>query len=291
VSSRTASLPERYVVLGNPVAHSRSPFIHAEFARQTGEPIEYGRVLCPLDGFAASVRQFAASSAPSKGPARGCNVTVPFKLQAGALAARVSARAALAQAANVLRFDEAGWFADNTDGIGLMRDIERHADFRVAGTRVLLVGAGGAASGVLGPLIDAQPREVVVANRTREHAAALVRRHRATAGTVGLRDSALGDCGGPFDLVINSTSSSMQGIATPVPATALKRDALAIDLMYGAVAQPFLDWARSHGAQARDGLGMLVEQAAEAFFIWRGVRPHTPPVLSALRELAAQPEA
>ena len=117
------------MVLGNPVAHSRSPFIHAAFARQTGEPIEYGRVLCPLDGFEASVRQFAASSEPGKGPARGCNVTVPFKLQSGALARTVSKRAALAQATNVLRFDDAGWFADNTDGIGLVRDIEHHAGF------------------------------------------------------------------------------------------------------------------------------------------------------------------
>jgi shikimate dehydrogenase len=283
--------PERYVVLGNPVAHSRSPFIHAEFARQTGEPIEYGRVLCPLDGFEACVRQFAASSEPAKGPARGCNVTVPFKLQSAALARTVSKRAALARAANVLRFDGASWFADNTDGIGLVRDIEHHAGFRIAGTRVLLIGAGGAAAGVLGPLIDARPREIVVANRTRERAAALVERHRVAAGELSLRDSALDDCGGPFDLVINSSSSSMQGLATPVPDTVLRRDALAIDLMYGAVAQPFLDWARAHGAQARDGLGMLVEQAAEAFFIWRGVRPLTTPVLSALHEQLAHASA
>jgi len=287
VSSRAATLPERYVVLGNPVAHSRSPFIHAEFARQTGEPIEYGRVWCPLDGFEVCVRQFAASSEPGKGPARGCNVTVPFKLQSAALARHVSARAALAQAANVLRFDEAGWFADNTDGIGLVRDIEQHADFRIAGARVLLVGAGGAAAGVLGPLIDARPHEVVVANRTRSRAAALVERHRTAAGGVLVRDCALGDCGGPFDLVINSTSSSLQGVATPVPGAVLKRDALAIDLMYGPAALPFLAWARAHGAQARDGLGMLVEQAAEAFYVWRGVRPHTPAVLRALQEQLA----
>jgi len=289
VSSRAARLPERYVVLGNPVAHSRSPFIHAEFARQTGEPIEYGRVWCPLDGFEDCVRQFAASSEPGKGAARGCNVTVPFKLQSAALARHVSARAALAQAANVLRFDDAGWFADNTDGIGLVRDIEQHANFRIAGASILLIGAGGAAAGVLGPLIDAQPHGIVVANRTRERAVVLARRHRAAAGSVSLRDSALDDCGGPFDLVVNSTSSSMQGIATPVPAAVLKRDALAIDLMYGAHAHPFLDWARSHGAQARDGLGMLVEQAAEAFFVWRGVRPHTLAVLHALREQTARP--
>lgn len=287
----SAAGPERYVVLGNPVSHSRSPFIHAEFARQTGEFVEYGRVLCPLDGFEACVRQFAASREPGKGPARGCNVTVPFKLQAPALARSVSARAALAQAANVMRFDATGWFADNTDGIGLVRDIELHADFRIAGSRVLLVGAGGAAAGVLGPLIETRAREIVVANRTRERAAALVERHRAAAGAMALRDSALDDCGGPFDLVINSTSSSLQGLQAPVSAAVLHHDALAIDLMYGPAAEPFLDWARSHGAQARDGLGMLVEQAAEAFFVWRGIRPHTPPVLRALREHLARPGA
>jgi len=280
--------PDRYAVLGNPVAHSRSPLIHTLFARQTGEPIEYGRVLCPFDGFAACVREFATSSEPDKGPARGCNVTVPFKLQAPALAARVSARAALAQAANVLRFDADGWFADNTDGIGLVRDIEQHADFRIAGVRVLLVGAGGAAAGVLGPLIAARPRAIVVANRGRARAAALVEHHRAVAGDVALHDSGLDDCGEGFDLVINSTSSSMHGVATPVSAAVLRRGALAIDLMYGPAAQPFLHWARSHGAHARDGLGMLVEQAAEAFFVWRGVYPQTPPVLHALREQLAQ---
>ena len=279
--------PARYAVLGNPVAHSRSPFIHAQFARQTGEPIEYGRVLCPLDGFEACVRQFAASSEPGKGPARGCNVTVPFKLQAPALAERVSARAALAQAANVLRFDDAGWFADNTDGIGLVRDIEQHAGFRIAGMRVLLIGAGGAAAGVLGPLIEARPRRIVVANRTRRRAADLVARHRTLAGGVPLTDSDLAGCDGPFELVINSTSSSLQGITTPVPAAVVQRDTLAIALMYGPAAQPFIDWARAHGAHARDGLGMLVEQAAEAFYVWRGVRPHTPPVLQALRERLA----
>jgi len=277
----------RYAVLGHPVAHSRSPFIHAEFARQTGEPIEYGRVWCPLDGFEACVRQFAASSEPGKGRAGGCNVTVPFKLQTPALADRVSARAALAQAANVLRIDDAGWFADNTDGVGLVRDIEQDGDYRIAGARVLLIGAGGAAAGVLGPLIEARPRQIVVANRTPERAAALVARHRALAGDLALGASDLAAGGGPFDLVINSTSSSMQGITTPVPDAVLRRDTLAIDLMYGPAARPFIDWARAHGAHARDGLGMLVEQAAEAFYLWRGVRPHTPPVLHALREQLA----
>jgi shikimate dehydrogenase len=279
-----SALPDRYAVLGHPVAHSRSPFIHAEFARQTQQALEYGRLLCPLDSFMPCVRAYANSDEPGKGPARGCNITLPFKQQAVALARHVSPRAALAQAANLLRFDADGWFADNTDGFGLVRDVQHHAGFTLADSRILLIGAGGAAAGVLGPLIEEQPREIVVANRTRERAAALVQRHRDVAAGVLLRDAGLDDCGEGFDLVINGSASSVQGIEAPVSAAVLRRDALAIDLMYGPAARRFLAWARSHGARARDGLGMLVEQAAEAFAIWRGVRPETAPVLQALRE-------
>jgi shikimate dehydrogenase len=279
----SSTLPDLYAELGHPVAHSRSPFIHAEFARQTGEQIEYGRVLCPLDGFEPSVRAFAASREPGKGPARGCNVTLPFKPRAAELATELSPRATLAQAANVLRFDGERWFGDNTDGVGLIHDIEHHAAVRSAGQRVLLVGAGGAAAGGLGPLLDARPREVVVANRTRKRAAALVRRHRGAARGTVLSDAALDDCGERYDIVINSSASSVHGVESPVSAVVLRGDTLAIDLMYGASAEPFLAWARARGAHARDGLGMLVEQAAEAFLVWRGVRPQTVPVLRALR--------
>lgn len=275
-----------YAVLGNPVAHSRSPFIHAAFARQTGQQLSYGRVLCPLDGFAAAVRRFAAEGG------RGCNVTVPFKFEAPALAAQVSARARLAGAANVLKLDPDGWLADNTDGVGLLRDIEQGAGVALAGLRVLLVGAGGAGAGVLGPLLGAAPAELVVVNRTADKALALVERHRAVAGDhgVALSARALDDAGAGYDVVLNASASSLQGAPSPVPARVLKPGALALDLMYGAPAQPFLDWARQAGAVARDGLGMLVEQAAEAFHVWRGVRPQTAPVLAALRaELAAAP--
>ena len=165
--------PDRYAVLGNPVAHSRSPFIHAAFARQTGQDISYERLLCPLDNFEDSVRAFAAAGG------RGCNITVPFKLQVPALAARVSPRAALAGAANLLRMDDDGWFADNTDGVGLLRDVEEGAAVAVAGKRVLLVGAGGAAAGVLGPLLQARPAVVVLANRTLSKAQALAASHAA----------------------------------------------------------------------------------------------------------------
>ena len=168
-------------MLGNPVAHSQSPFIHAEFARQTGQHLEYTRVLCAMDGFADAVRGFAESGA------RGCNVTVPFKFQAAALAAVVTPRAALAQAANVLRFDADGWLADNTDGIGLVRDLQGNAGAPLRGQRVLLIGAGGAAAGVLGPLLEAQPAELKVVNRTPDKAVALVQRHAALADARGVR--------------------------------------------------------------------------------------------------------
>ncbi|BAL97557.1 shikimate dehydrogenase AroE [Rubrivivax gelatinosus IL144] len=271
--------PDRYAVLGHPVAHSQSPFIHAEFARQTGEAVDYGRVECPLDGFEATLRAFAA------GGARGCNVTVPFKFEAPRLAARVTPRAALAQAANVLRFDAEGWSADNSDGIGLVRDLELHAGQPVAGQRVLLIGAGGAAAGVLGPLIEARAAAVTVVNRTPGRAAALIARHMLLAAEHGCQLAAAGlDAPGTaYDIVLNASASSLAGAAVPVPASVLAPGALAVDLMYGPAAEPFLAWARAAGARSRDGLGMLVEQAAEAFWFWRGVRPETAPVLAALR--------
>lgn len=275
-----------YAVLGNPVAHSRSPFIHARFAAQTGQPVRYERVLAPLDAFEATVRAFAAAGG------RGCNVTVPFKFEAWRLARRVSERAALAQAVNVLRFDAGagtgeagGWYGDNTDGIGLVRDLERNAGVVLRGRRMLLVGAGGAGVGVLGPLLAARPAELVMANRTLDKALEAVQRHRAWAGQHGVRlaAAALDGPGTGFDIVINATSSSLGGAAAPVGAEVLHPGSVVVDLMYGPAAEPFLVWARGHSAQVRDGLGMLVEQAAEAFFVWRGVRPETAPVLAGLR--------
>ncbi len=286
----TDALPDRYAVAGHPVEHSQSPFIHAEFARQTGQSIDYGRLLCPLDAFAATVRAFAADR--SAGAVRGCNVTVPFKFEAFALAARRTPRAERAQAANTLRFDAesaGGWLADNTDGIGLVHDIERNAGAGLAGRRVLLIGAGGAAAGALGPLIEARPAALVVANRTRAKAEALVARHLDMASGVALSACTPDEAGARFDVVVNATASSLQGAEIPVDARVLAPGALALDMMYGPAAQGFLAWAEAHGARGRDGLGMLVEQAAEAFFVWRGVRPDTAPVLAALRaRLAAK---
>ncbi len=271
----------RYAVAGNPVEHSQSPFIHAEFARQTGEPVVYGRVLCPLDAFAVTVRAFAS------GGASGCNVTMPFKFAAFDMVAEPTARARLAGACNTLRFDAEGWHGDNTDGAGLVRDIEHNAGVRIRGARVLLIGAGGGAAGALGPMLAAGAREIVVANRTAERAEALVARHATGSlrtSKTALHASALDTCGAGFDIVVNASSSSVAGAPVPVSAAVLKPGALAIDMMYGPHARGFLAWAEAHGARGRDGLGMLVEQAAEAFFFWRGVRPRTDGVLAALRE-------
>lgn len=271
-----------YCVMGNPVEHSKSPWIHTRFAQLTGQQLHYERQLVPLGGFAPALRAFMAST---QGSARGCNVTVPFKFEAFALAQHVSARAALAGAANVLSFRDDGIHADNSDGVGLVRDIEHNAACPLAGLQVLLLGAGGAAAGVLGPLLEARPLRLTVANRTPDRAAVLARNHAVLAVHSGtrLQSCALSAVEGSFDVVINATASSLSGGAVPVPADVLRPGALVYDMMYGAAAQGFLDWAQNHGARPRDGLGMLVEQAAEAFVIWRGVRPPSAQVLQELR--------
>jgi shikimate dehydrogenase len=275
---------DRYAVVGHPVEHSQSPYIHERFAEQTGQAMSYERLPAPPDGFARTVREFAA------GGARGCNVTVPFKGEAWALAAHRTERAALAGTANTLRFDADGWHADNTDGVGLVRDITRQAGVAIGGARVLLVGAGGAAAGALGPLLAERPAALIVVNRTPARAEELVRRHAAAASVHGvdLQAAALADCGTGFDIVVNATSASLNEAALPLAPAVFRRGGLALDMMYGPAARPFLAWAESHGAVPRDGLGMLVEQAAEAFWFWRGVRPDVPPVLRALRERLAQ---
>jgi len=274
------SLPGRYAVAGNPVAHSQSPFIHAAFAQATGEPVEYGRLLCPMDAFAITVRAFAEAGAS------GCNVTLPFKHEAYALCPRHTARAERAGACNTLRFDAGGWLGDNTDGAGLLRDIDRNAGVSLHGARVLLIGAGGGAAGALGPLAASGAVEVVVANRTLARAEALVARQTIAAADpprARLVATTLEGCGQSFDLVVNASASSVAGAAVPVSARVLRPGTLAVDMMYGAPSRPFLAWAAEAGATGRDGLGMLVEQAAEAFEFWRGVAPETAAVLAALR--------
>jgi shikimate dehydrogenase len=273
---------DRYAVAGNPVEHSKSPLIHTRFAEQTGQALEYTRLLVPLDAFVPTLRAFAEDGA------KGCNVTVPFKFEAYEAAAQVSERARLAQAVNTLRFDAQGWFGDNTDGAGLVNDLQRNAGFDAQGRDLLLVGAGGAAAGVLGPLLELKPRRLVVANRTVDKALAVVQRHARLAQDAGaeLAAASLDRCGTGFHLVVNATATSLQGGSVPVPASVLAPHALAYDMMYGPAAAGFLQWAAEHGANGRDGLGMLVEQAAEAFALWRGVRPETAPVLAELRGAA-----
>lgn len=276
---------DTYCVMGNPVAHSRSPWIHARFAELTGQTLHYERALVALDGFAAHVTDFAARGG------KGCNVTVPFKLQAAGLATHASDRVRRAGAANTLVFCDDGIHADNTDGLGLVADIVRNAGVAIAGRDVLLLGAGGAAAGALGSLIEQQPRRIAVANRTHAKAQALVAQHADLASLhktelLALEQQALETENTPtFDIIINATASSLAGAQVPAPAGVLRPGSLAYDMMYGPAAQPFLDWARRHGAHARDGLGMLVEQAAESFALWRGVRPPSQQVLAELRAL------
>lgn len=272
-----------YRVIGNPVSHSQSPWIHTRFAALTGQTLQYDKQRVPVDGFVSAVQQFFAEGG------RGCNVTVPFKFEAAALATQVSDRAQLAQAANTLTVQNGTVQADNTDGAGLVNDIQRNAGFDLAGRRILLIGAGGASAGVLAPLIQTQPASITVANRTVDKAHALVNRHTALAllQKTELVAQTLQGLEGDFDVIINATTSSLSGGAVPVAASTLKPGALAYDMMYGPAAQGFMTWAREHGAQPRDGLGMLVEQAAEAFLIWRGVLPPSQQVLAELRATLA----
>ena len=281
----TAGNPVRLAVVGNPVAHSRSPQIHARFAAAAGHAVDYSRVESPLAQFAVTVRAFADVGA------RGCNITVPFKGEAFAACARLSDRARRAQAVNTIVFEADGWFGDNTDGAGLVRDIELNAGVPLRGRRVLVLGAGGAAAGAIDPLLAARPAALVVANRTPAKAQAMIERFAASAARldVSLSAAPLEAPGAGFDVLINATAASLNAAVPPLPPGTLAPGALALDMMYGAATQPFMRWVRAQGAVARDGLGMLVEQAAEAYFVWMGVRPSTFQVLTELRrEVDAQ---
>jgi shikimate dehydrogenase len=265
---------DHYCVIGNPITHSKSPAIHAAFALQTGHTLVYERCLAPLDGFAATVAALVAAGC------KGANVTVPFKLEAAALATGLSARAQAAGAVNTFSFANGAIAGDNTDGAGLVADIVRNAGFSIGARRVLLLGAGGAARGVILPLLGEHPAELVIANRTVATAEALVARF---GGQGAMAACAYGELDGPFDLIVNATSASLADAMPPLPAGVFSTNTLALDMMYGNKPTPFLAFAASRGAAARDGLGMLVEQAAEAFALWRGVRPDTAPILEHMR--------
>ena len=262
-------MPDRYAVIGHPVAHSKSPWIHAQFARGTGEALEYGMIDAPAEGFVREVERFRAAGG------KGLNVTLPFKYEAYRLCIRHGERSRRAQAVNTIRFADS--FGDNTDGIGLVRDITQNLRYDLNRRSILLLGAGGAAQGVLGALLEAGTARLAVANRTESKAKTLAARF---PGVLACGYDAL--AGERFDVVINATSAGLTGASPALPRGLLGDSVLAYDMVYGRDT-PFLAAARKAGARAHDGLGMLVEQAAESFFVWRGVRPATHPVLAKLR--------
>lgn len=269
-----------YAVFGNPARHSRSPHIHMEFARAAGQDIEYGIEEAPLDGFEPALAAFRQKGG------RGANITAPFKLRAYALADRKSPAAVLAGAANCLTFDDDGIRADNFDGIGLVRDIEANLGVRLQGLQVLMLGAGGAARGAALPLLEAGPARLVIANRNADRAAELCASLPDHANLAAIPVDA--EAGG-FDVVINATSASLTGDCPAMPLNALQNTTLAYDMSYARGLTPFLQKAADAGAgQLADGVGMLVEQAAEAFALWRGIRPDTGPVI---RMIATETEA
>lgn len=272
-------MTDRYAVIGNPVEHSKSPLIHSAFARQTEQDIEYARMLAPLDGFGSTVRHLRDAGG------KGANVTVPFKLEAWRLADQLTPRARAAGAVNTLAFSDTGVLGDNTDGTGLVRDIQDNLQTALEGKRILLLGAGGAAEGVLQPILEQHPRQLVIANRTPGKAQAMLGKVAAQpefrATNISARTFAELE-GMQFDVLINATSTGLTDTALPIPSSIFASGALAYDMMYGRET-PFMTQARAQGAQVADGLGMLVEQAAESFFLWRGVRPQTQPVIAQLR--------
>jgi len=275
-------MTDRYAVIGNPIGHSKSPLIHAEFARQTGQDLSYEALLAPLDGFAATVEHFFAEGG------KGLNVTVPFKHEAWNLATKRTPRAIDAEAVNTLMvLPEGGILGDNTDGAGLVRDLQYNLRFPLKGRRVLLMGAGGAAWGVSGPLLHEEPGTLFVANRTVDKAQLLVRHFTrfekfSMQTTTAVSYQELENQ--QFDLIINATSASLSDALPPLPKGVFAPGSLAYDMMYGKGLTPFLKFAQQQGAaHLADGLGMLVEQAAESFFLWRGVRPDTAPVIALLK--------
>jgi len=272
---------DRYAVFGNPIKHSKSPLIHAMFAQQCSQQMLYRAVRVELDGFAQAASNFF------NGGGAGLNVTVPFKREAFEFANRLSERAAQAGAVNTLtRAPDGVIEGDNTDGIGLVRDLIANLGWAVQGLRVLLIGAGGAARGVLEPLLQECPQELLVVNRTGSRAAQLAMEF---ADVGPLEGGAYGLIGArQFDLVINATSAGLSGAMPELPGSLLTERSCCYDMVYGAEPTPFMRWAAFHAAWAvADGLGMLVEQAAESFYIWRGVRPETGPVINELRQVIA----
>jgi shikimate dehydrogenase len=278
-------MTDLYCVFGNPIAHSKSPAIHAQFAAASGQDLRYEARLAAVDGFQQAISEFVAEGG------WGANVTVPFKEEAFRLCSRRSRRAERAGAVNTLVFKDSEIFGDNTDGAGLLRDITHNLNFPLTGRRILLLGAGGAARGVIEPLLTEQPASLFIANRTTEKAAVLAAEFADLAAGQGNQTTVAVDTGNfakiagqPFDLIINATSASLAGASLPLPAGVFAPGSLAYDMMYGQGLTPFLRLAKAQGAALlADGLGMLVEQAAEAFTLWRNIRPDSAAVLASLR--------
>ena len=269
-------MPDRYAVMGHPIAHSRSPFIHRRFAAETGEPVAYDALLVEPGGFRDAVERFRAEGG------RGLNVTIPFKEEAFALAGRRTDRAERAGAVNTLWFDGESVCGDNTDGVGLVRDLTRNLEVELEAQSVLLLGAGGAARGVIGPLLDEEPERLVIANRTESRAVELAGRFEGQGPVSAASFDALS--AGGFDIVVNATAASLSGDLPPLPRGTLRAGGVAYDTAYAARPTPFVEWGEKEGAAiSSDGLGMLVEQAAESFRIWRGCEPRTRSVIAALR--------
>lgn len=269
-------MTDRYAVIGNPIAHTKSPALHMAFARQCGEDISYEALLGPLGGFVETVDTFRRTGG------KGLNITVPFKIDALRYADHLTPRARLAQAVNTLSFEEDGAFGDNTDGLGLVSDIQERLRFNIKGKRVLLLGAGGAARGAILPLLEQSPASLMIANRDLAKAETLQMQFAEFSDIdIGGYDTLAGK---EFDLVINATSAGLNGEHLPLPKGLFGHRSLAYDMVYGDSETPFQLDARLLGATSTsDGLGMLVAQAAESFYIWRGVRPDTAPVLDMLR--------
>jgi shikimate dehydrogenase len=266
--------PDRYGLIGHPVAHSKSPTIHSAFAAQTGQNLTYERILAPLDGFAATVLSFIDQGG------KGLNVTLPFKLEAHALAHSLTERGRMAGAVNTLKMTDGHILGDNTDGVGLVADIQSNAGVALKGKRVLLLGAGGAARGAILPILHADPASLTIANRSIDKASALAQKF-AAFGQIDV--SAFTALQGVFDVVVNATSASLGNELPPVPASIFIPSTLAYDMMYGNALTVFLQFAAQQGARTRDGFGMLVEQAAQSFYVWRGVRPDTANAFPELR--------
>jgi shikimate dehydrogenase len=271
-------LTDKYAVIGNPIAHSKSPQIHAAFAKQTGQNISYEAVLAPIDNFAITVEQLMLIGY------KGLNVTIPFKLEAYEICSELTQRALSAGVVNTLLYksQQGCWFGDNTDGVGLVNDIKINLKYALKGAQILLLGAGGAAQGVLLPLLNEQPASITIANRSLEKAHFMVQKMAAQNAVCNMAISNYENLQSEFDVIINATSTGLNDTALPIADSIFAQNCLAYDMMYGRET-PFMAQARANGAQVADGLGMLVEQAAEAFYLWRGVRPETAPVIKMMR--------